>query len=197
MSPVAAAPPRSPRAPEADPLAYGCGRDGGRPMPAGTSTLEQLRAAPVVRQARGVVRPRGIADPNRRWSGDRREELQAVAVDVLGVEAAQARYLPLVCPPHRIAGGLQACRQCIQVGPQQPGVRLAGGPEVLLYAEVQLDAVAGEPAAAPPGQGGWLRLLGQAEDADVEGPRRVLGSGRAGELYVVDHGPQPSAAVTV
>src|SRR5690554_4114436 len=37
---------------------------------------------------------------------NRGEELQAVAVHVLGVEPAQARHLPLVRPPHRVAGRL-------------------------------------------------------------------------------------------
>jgi hypothetical protein len=67
------------------------------------------------------------------------EELEAVAVGVLAVEAAQAGEVVVV--GHRVAGRAQPGSPGVEVLDQQAGVRFAGRAEVLLDAEVKLDAV--------------------------------------------------------
>jgi hypothetical protein len=66
-------------------------------------------------------------------------------------------------------------------------MRLARGPEIRLDAEVELHAVAAEPAAAARGQPGWFRDLVQPEHGAVELAERWLAARRAGQLHVVDH----------
>src|SRR5262249_56559642 len=63
---------------------------------------------------------------------------------------------------------------------------LAGGPKVGVHAEVDLDLPALEPRAAPLGELGGFRRLGDPEDYTVEPPRLVLAAGGHGGLDVVD-----------
>ena len=70
-------------------------------------------------------------------------------------------------------------------------MRLAGRAEVLLHAQVQLDAMTAEPAAAAGREHGRLGYFGQAEHAAVEVPQCVLAARRAGQLHVVDHPRSP------
>jgi hypothetical protein len=71
-------------------------------------------------------------------------------------------------------------------------MRLARGPEALLHAEVELYAVAAEPAAAARGERGRFRDLVQPEHVAIELAERRLAAGRAGHLHMVDHRPLPS-----
>jgi hypothetical protein len=77
------------------------------------------------------------------------------------------------------------------------GMRLARGPEILLDAEVELHAVAAEPAAAARGQRGWFRDLVQPEHGAVELAERWLAARRAGQLHVVDHPVWLSLAILI
>jgi len=70
-------------------------------------------------------------------------------------------------------------------------VRLARGPEILLDAEMQLDAVAAEPAPVPRGEAGRLVQLVQPEHAAIELAEHGLAARRAGELHMVDHRGTP------
>lgn len=72
---------------------------------------------------------------------------------------------------------------------------LAGGPEVLFDAEVQLDRTGGEPAAPAGGEDGRLGDLGHAEDVGVVRAEPVLRVRRRGELYVVDGGQHGHASL--
>src|SRR5512138_2677744 len=76
-------------------------------------------------------------------------------------------------------------------------MRLARGPEVLLDAEVQLDAVAAEPAPAARGKPRWFLDLVQPEHPAVELAQRRLAARRAGQLHVVDHRIAPSRYLDV
>src|SRR5207244_13646801 len=103
---------------------------------------------------------------------------------VLAVEAAHAGE-PV--EPHRVPGVPQPPRPGVEPGHEQAGMRLARGPEVLLHAEVELHAVAAEPAAAARGQRGRLRYLVQPEHVAVELAERWLAARWAGQLHVMDH----------
>src|SRR5437763_1172140 len=77
-----------------------------------------------------------------------------------------------------------------------PGCALRG-PEVFLDAEVQLDAVAAEPAPAARGKTRRLAYLLQPEHAGVELAQRRLAARRAGQLHMVDHGAVPSSYLDI
>ena len=113
------------------------------------------------------------------------EEFQPVAVRVLGVEPAHPREV--VVEPDRSARGAQPVSPGIQMADQHARMRLAGRAEVLLHAQVQLDAVAAEPAAAAGREHGRLRYLTEVQDAAIKVTQRVLAAGRAGQLNVMDH----------
>jgi hypothetical protein len=100
------------------------------------------------------------------------------------VDAAEPREV--VVPGDLLAGRPQPPDQVVEVGDEDAGVALAGGAEALLDAQVQLQAAGAEPRAAPRGQHRRLGDLGQAEDADEEGPRGLLLAGRHGQLHVVE-----------
>jgi hypothetical protein len=87
-------------------------------------------------------------------SVSRFEEFQPVTVRVLAIEATPPREV--VIELHGSGSGAKPARPGVQVADQQAGMCSAGRAEVLLHAEVQLDAVAGEPAAAAGGQRGWF-----------------------------------------
>src|SRR5205823_3752818 len=89
--------------------------------------------------------------------GDGLEELEPVPVRVLAVEAAHSRE-PII-EGHGVPGVPQPPRPGVEPGHEQAGMRLARGPEALLHAEVELYAVAAEPAAAARGQRGRFRDL--------------------------------------
>ncbi|GAA1365400.1 hypothetical protein GCM10009661_16580 [Catellatospora chokoriensis] len=77
-------------------------------------------------------------------------------------------------------------------------MRLAGGAEVVLDAEVQLAAVlVDEPAAAADREHRRFGFLGHAEDADIEAAQHVLAAPRAGDLYVVNHIPESGTDLRV
>ena len=65
-------------------------------------------------------------------------------------------------------------------------MRLAGGPELLLDAEVELDPAAPEPAATPGSKRFGLLDLGETERAGIELPRLVFPARRHGELNVIE-----------
>ena len=68
----------------------------------------------------------------------------------------------------RVPGVPQPPRPGVEPGHEQAGMRFARGPEALLHAEVELHAVAAEPAAAARGQRGRFRDLVQPEHVAVE-----------------------------
>src|SRR6202034_4288872 len=74
-----------------------------------------------------------------------------------------------------------------EVPDEQARVSLARRAEVLLYPQVQLDAVAAEPAATPGGQSRRLGDLAQAQHPIVEGAQDGFASRRAGQLNMMDH----------
>src|SRR5215469_18238536 len=88
------------------------------------------------------------------------EEFQPVAVWVLAVEAAHPGEVPV--EENRGPRRAQPAGPAVQIADQQARMRLAGRAEVLLHAEVQLDAVTAEPAATA---GGEHRRLGQFPQA--------------------------------
>jgi hypothetical protein len=110
-------------------------------------------------------------------------------VRVLAVEAAHAGEL--VIEAHRMPGVPQPACPAVDPGHQEAGMRPARGPEVFLDAEVQLDAVAAEPAPAARGQARRLLYLVQPQHAAVELAERRLAARRAGQLHMVDHGVLP------
>jgi len=69
---------------------------------------------------------------------------------------------------------------------------LARRPEVGFDAEMDLDAVAAEPAAAPLSEDRRLVDFGQAQHASEECALPIFGAGRTGQLHMVDHRAAPS-----
>jgi hypothetical protein len=68
---------------------------------------------------------------------------------------------------------------------------LAGRAEVVLDAEMRLDAVAAEPAASAGCKCGRLSDFLKAQHPAVEAAKRVLTAGRARQLHVMDHATLP------
>ena len=68
-------------------------------------------------------------------------------------------------------------------------MRLAGGTEVVLDADMDLQPPGPEPGAAAGREGRRLGHLGHAEDVAVEPAQQVLAAGRAGDLHVVQVRP--------
>ena len=66
-------------------------------------------------------------------------------------------------------------------------MRLARRAEVSLDAKVQFDVLAAEPAAAAPRQRRRLLDLREPEHTRVKRTGGILGAGRAGQQYVVNH----------
>src|ERR1700751_3697825 len=93
--------------------------------------------------------------------GDGLKELKPVPVRVLAVKAAHSGEL--VIEEHRVPGVPQPVCPRVEPGHQQPGMRFARGPEILLDAEVEFYAVAAEPAPATRRQAGWFLELVQPE----------------------------------
>jgi hypothetical protein len=95
------------------------------------------------------------------------QELEAVCEGVVGVDASEAREVGI--PGDRLPGGGEAGDDLVEVVDKDARVGLAGGPELVVDAEVQLDAAGAKPGAAARRQGRGLRDLNHAQDADVEG----------------------------
>jgi hypothetical protein len=75
------------------------------------------------------------------------EQLDPVAEGI--VDVALLHATDLVAAAHRMAGGIERRRQAIEVVDDQRRVGLAGGAEVDLDAEMDLDQLVLESAAAP------------------------------------------------
>ncbi|MET8340948.1 hypothetical protein ABZV14_31600 [Streptosporangium canum] len=86
------------------------------------------------------------------FSGERFEELQTVAVGVFAVKATHPREV--IVKGNGVSGLVQPPGPAGEVTDQDARVRLPCRPEVGLNAEVQLDVVATEPAAATGGESG-------------------------------------------
>jgi hypothetical protein len=127
--------------------------------------------------------------------GDGLEELEPVPARVLAVEAAHAGE-PVI-EVHGVPGIPQPPCPGVEPGHEQAGMRFARGPEALLHAEVELYAVAAEPAAAARGQRGRFRDLVQPEHVAIELAERRLAAGRAGQLHVMDHPVSLSLAILI
>jgi hypothetical protein len=124
------------------------------------------------------------------------EELQPVAERVVRVDAAETREVAV--PGDLLAGRPEPLDQPVEVGDQDAGVALAGGAEVVLDTQVQLQATGGEPRATPRGEHRWLGDLGHPQDAHEEGPGGLLLAGRHGQLGVVqplEHGRDCAVSV--
>nr|BFE83949.1 hypothetical protein GCM10020093_065500 [Planobispora longispora] len=104
---------------------------------------------------------------------------------VLAVEAAHAGEVIVV--GDGISGLGEAAGPGVEILDQEGGVGLAGGTEVGLDSEMQLDAVPPEPAPAPRGEHRGLGDLGQAEHTRIELSECGLTPGRTGQLDVVQH----------
>src|SRR5262245_59324307 len=77
-------------------------------------------------------------------------------------------------------------------------MRLAGGDERLLHADVELHVAGAEPGAAARAKRRRVRQLDHLEKADVEGARLLLAARRRGDLDVVEaenrHPPRSTIA---
>jgi hypothetical protein len=87
---------------------------------------------------------------------------------------------------HVAAGRTAALEQRLQVVDQQRRMRLSGGSEIVLDAEVHVGLSCGEPNPSPPRQILRLRLLGHPQDVPVERARLVFLPARHGELHVME-----------
>src|SRR5260221_2892836 len=117
----------------------------------------------------------------RHWcfavGGARRlKELQAVAVRLFAVEPAHA--WEVVIGDDGVARRAQPFRRGIQIRDEQAGMGLAGRAEVLLDAEMQLDAIAAKPAAAAGDERRRLADLRKSENSGVAEAHVVLAGGR-------------------
>src|SRR5215472_887955 len=121
--------------------------------------------------------------------GNGLEELKPVPVRVVAVEAAHSGQFAVEV--HRVPRVPEPARPGIKPGHQQPRMRFARGPEILLNAEVEFYAMAAEPAPAARRQAGWFVELVEPEHAAVEFAQCWLGARRAGQLHVVDHRAPP------
>jgi len=72
------------------------------------------------------------------------------------------------------SGGARPGEEGVEVGHHQSHVRLAGGTEVILHAEVKFNAISFEPASASPGEVLRLGDFGKTEHACVEDARIIL-----------------------
>ena len=123
--------------------------------------------------------------PARGRSAERLEELQAIAVAVVAVKAPHAREV--VVERHIVASRTKSRSPSVEIVDQQARMGLSCRAEVLLDTYVQFDAVTPEPASTAGGQDGWLGDLLQTEHTTVETSQQILTTGRAGQLYVVNH----------
>ncbi len=84
-----------------------------------------------------------------------------------------------------MTGRAQALDEAGEIAHQQAGMRLAGGAEVAVHAQVDPQVAGLEPRAAACGERGRLGDLGDAEQAVVEGACLRLAAGRHRELHVI------------
>jgi hypothetical protein len=92
-------------------------------------------------------------------------------------------------PADRRARRGQAVGQRLQLGAVRQlerRVRLAGRPKLVLHSKVQLGRAGAEPGATTRGKLGRLGYLGHAEQITGEPSQLRFGTGRAGQLHVVD-----------
>lgn len=89
-----------------------------------------------------------------------------------------------------MTGAVNRACDCLDVVDDERGVRLAGRREVLLDADVQLQAGLTEPDATTSQERRRFGHLGKPQHTAIEGPSRLLSADGAGDLYVV----QPHAA---
>src|SRR5215469_11802766 len=112
------------------------------------------------------------------------EEFQPVAVWVLAVEAAHAGEV--FVEENRGARRAQPAGPVVQIADHQARMRFAGWAEVLLHAEVQLDAVTAEPAATAGSERRRFGHLVKAQHPAVELTQYLLAARRAGQLHMMD-----------
>src|SRR5450631_3757546 len=113
------------------------------------------------------------------------EEFQPVSMRVLAVETAHPREI--VVEVDRSACGAQPGGPGVHVMDEQARMSLAGRAEAVLHPEMQLDAVAAEPAATAGCERGRLGDFLEAQHTAIEVAKRVLTADRAGQLHVMDH----------
>src|SRR5262249_26157691 len=113
------------------------------------------------------------------------EEFQPIAMRVLGIKAAHPREA--VIEQNGSTGAANPVSPGVQIMDQQAWMCLASRAKVVLHAQVQLDPVATEPAAAPGCEHGRLGQFLQAQHPYVETAQGVLTARRAGQLHVMDH----------
>src|SRR3954451_23902182 len=124
------------------------------------------------------------------------DEFEPVAERVGGEEAPHAG--DRLVPGRRVAGRLKPRRKSVDVGDDDPGMRLAGRPELRLDAEMDHDLSALDPDAAALRELRRLLHLAHAEEPDVELAAGRLGAGRDRDLHVIEpqhrgHAPSPGA----
>lgn len=124
----------------------------------------------------------------------RLKKLQAVPERIEAIEPVKSRQGLIVEHFHpRIA---QPSPQPLEVVGEECGVRLAGGPELLLDTQVDTKVSRFEPAATAYGEMVGLGDTGYPQEALIEGHRRVFFPGRHRQLNMVEvfHVHTPSIA---
>ena len=92
---------------------------------------------------------------------------------------------PIAVGPDLDTGGPQGRLERRQVVDRQGGVGLAGGPEILLHAQMQRHGPVGEPATATGGERRGFAEALESEHTGIEGLCLVLPTGGHGQLHVV------------
>jgi hypothetical protein len=113
-------------------------------------------------------------------------ELDAISERIVDETPAHARHI--LVPAHTGAVVGQGRDEGIETDDRQGGMSLAGGPEILLDAQVDLHSAAGKPATSSSGQRRGLGKDLEAEDAAVEHLGLRLPPGRHRELHVIEGG---------
>src|SRR3954467_645929 len=155
--------------------------------------------SPTIRSSRRPSHPRRRTRSPRwgrsaccRGAGRRADQLEPVAPRVLGVEAPGDRVV--VGPGD--AGAGQALGELVERVDLERRVRLRGGLEVLLHADVELLPADLEPHAAAASQRLRLLELREAEHPAAERPRLVLAVRRRRDLDVIETGDHRTSSAS-
>ena len=101
----------------------------------------------------------------------------------MGAFAAIQRRLGCVC---FVSCALGFRNERVEIVHDEGGMCLAGGPEIIFNADMQLNIFRLKPGAAAFGQFGWFWDFGEAQNFDEESAGFGLLTDRHGELNVVD-----------
>lgn len=111
-------------------------------------------------------------------------QLDPVAERVVDIDAIEP--LQRFVAAHDVPGARERPHQLVKRLDHERGMRLGGGPEIGLDAEVDTHRLGLEPAAASLGEVRWLGHLGDTEEALVEVRGAFLAAWWHGQLHMVD-----------